>query len=259
MRLPAHFVSHGSPLHALQAGAAGQAWSAIGAALRDARAVIVVTAHWETERPMLSAHANPPMIYDFSGFPEPLYRIRYAAPGAPDVAQAARTCLAAAGIEAALDGCRGFDHGTWVPMRLVFADAKRPIVQLSVQPSRDPAHHLAVGRALAPLCADGVAVVASGHLTHNLRDWMRPTPGAVEAAAAFQEWVYARICDHDVEALTAYRQRAPGAVRAHPSEEHFLPLFVALGASGFSMGSPVERLYAGFEGGVLAMDAYRFH
>ncbi len=256
--LPVFFLSHGSPMHALDAGAAGASWAVLAASAPRPTAVLIITAHWTTELPMLSGHAQPPMIYDFGGFPDALYRIKYAAPGSPTVAARAHALLHAAGITAAIDGSRGFDHGSWVPLLKMFPNADVPVVQLSVQPSRDPQHHVQLGRALAALRDEGVLIIGSGHLTHNLRDWSMSANEKPPLAYAkqFQSWVFARLNAHDLDALVHYRERAPDAVRAHPSEEHFLPLFVALGAVGDSFAA--TRVYEGFEGAALAMDAYRF-
>jgi len=257
-KLPTLFLSHGSPMHAVNAGAAGEVWAALAKKLPKPKAVLMVTAHWESNLPMLSGNARPSMIYDFGGFPEELYKIRYPAPGAPDIAARAQQLLKDAGITAGIDGCRGFDHGTWVPLLKMYPDADVPVVQLSVQTAMSPQHHYEVGRALAPLTKEGVLIVGSGHLTHNLRDWMATRGQGTRAAYAqhFQQWVYEHLASHDVNALTHYRREMPDAVRAHPTEEHFLPLFVALGAAGED--AKVERVFDGFEGNALAMDAYRF-
>lgn len=257
-KLPTFFISHGSPMHAINAGAAGDVWAALTQHIPKPKAVLMVTAHWETNLPILSGNVKPSMIYDFGGFPEALYKINYSAPGAPDIAAKAQALLKSAGLTAGIDGCRGFDHGTWVPLLRMYPDADVPVVQLSVQTEMNPRHHYDVGRALAPLTKDGVLIVGSGHLTHNLRDWMQSRGQTAHApyAQKFQGWVFDRLAVHDVDALTRYRLEAPDAARAHPTEEHFLPLFVALGAAGEDAES--ERLFAGFEGNALAMDAYRF-
>jgi 4,5-DOPA dioxygenase extradiol len=243
---------------AIEPGAAGEAWAALARSLPKPKAVLMVTAHWETQLPMLSGNPAPSMIYDFGGFPDPLYKIRYAAPGDPGLASRAQSLLKSAGITAGIDGCRGFDHGTWVPLLRMYPDSDIPVVQLSVQPSTDPTHHIEVGRALAPLRDDGVLVVGSGHLTHNLRDWMMAQRGRELApyAVEFQQWVKSRLDAHDIDGLTLYRSEAPNAARAHPTEEHFLPLFVALGAAG--KDAKAERVFDAVEAGVMAMDAYRF-
>ena len=256
--LPTLFLSHGSPMHAINAGAAGEVWAALAKQLPQPKAVLMITAHWETHLPMLSGNAKPSMIYDFGGFPDPLYKIVYPAPGAPDVAARAQALLKSAGFTTGIDGCRGFDHGTWVPLLKLYPDADVPVVQLSVQTAMNPRHHFDVGRALAPLTKEGVLIIGSGHLTHNLRDWMMSRGQTAHAPYAdnFQRWVFEHLAAHDVDALTHYRDQAPEAVRAHPTEEHFMPLFVALGAAGDDAKS--TRVFDGFEGNALAMDAYRF-
>ena len=247
-------------MHAVESGAAGNVWAALGHAKPRPSALLVVTAHWETNLPMFSGNAEPEMIYDFGGFPEALYKINYPAAGVPALAARATGLLKAAGITAAVDGCRGLDHGTWVPLLRMFPDADVPVVQLSVQPSLGAAHAYRVGAALAALRDEGVLIIGSGHLTHNLRDWMTAArsgaTAAVDYAREFQAWIFDRLQANDVDALTHYRERAPHAVRAHPSEEHLLPLFVARGAAGSN--AKVERMFEGFEGSALAMDAYRF-
>ena len=257
-KLPTLFLSHGSPMHAINAGKAGEVWAAVAKQLPQPKAVLMVTAHWESNLPMLSGNPKPSMIYDFGGFPEELYKIVYGAPGSPDIAARAQGLLKDAGFTAGIDGCRGYDHGTWVPLLKMYPDANIPIVQLSVQTAMNPRHHYELGRALAPLTQEGVLIVGSGHLTHNLRDWMMTRGQGPRAAYAqkFQSWVFDQLAAHDVETLTRYRQESPDAVRAHPTEEHFLPLFVALGAAGED--AIPTRIYDGFEGNALAMDAYRF-
>lgn len=245
-------------MHAVNAGAVGDVWATIGKNVGRPSAVLMVTAHWETNLPTLSSNPNPPMIYDFGGFPEALYKIRYPALGEPVVAAQAVDLLEASGINAAIDDVRGMDHGTWVPLLKMFPDAAIPAVQLSVQPSQSPAHHVAVGRALRPLRDTGVLIVGSGHLTHNLRDWMQSSgeQSPLPYALSFQQWVNAQLLSGDIEALSRYRETSADGVRAHPTPEHFLPLFVALGAAGDN--AMVERLFDGFEGAALALDAYRF-
>jgi 4,5-DOPA dioxygenase extradiol len=261
--LPAVFISHGSPMHALEAGASatGRAWKALGARLPRPRAILIASAHWETERPALTGTARPETIHDFRGFPQPLYEIRYPAPGAPGIAQRAQQLLAEAGFEASVDPQRGLDHGAWTPLLYAYPDADVPVVQVSVQTALGPRHHLALGAALAPLAREGVLVVGSGHLTHNLRELRSVRDTGVGCAepyvAEFQEWVRQCIEAHDHDRLADYRKLTPAGVRAHPSEEHFLPLFVALGAAG--KRARAERFLEHVEGGVLAMDAYLLH
>jgi len=257
-RLPTLFLSHGSPMHAVEPGAAGRAWTALGQSLPRPRAVLIASAHWETAVPMLTGNPQPTTLHDFGGFPPELYKLRYPAPGAPELAKQAVALLRDAEITAGVDGCRGLDHGAWVPLRWMYPGADIPLFQISVQPELGTAHHLRLGRALAPLADDGVLLIGSGHTTHNLRDWMtnprRQEP--LRYAQAFAGWVEEQLRAHDAPALIAYREQAPEAARAHPSEEHFLPLFVAWGAAGEQ--ADVERVVEGFEAGALAMDSYLF-
>jgi 4,5-DOPA dioxygenase extradiol len=262
--LPTVFVSHGSPMHAIQAGRAGEAWRALGLRLPKPKAVLVASAHWETELPMVGTSRRPETIHDFGGFPDELYRIRYAPPGAPDTAARAIELLASAGLPASANGCRGLDHGAWVPLLKLLPGADVPVAQISIQSSLDASHHLRVGEALAPLVAEGVLVLASGHMTHNLREWIadarRRGSMSVEErepeayVREFTAWVDAALRRDDRAALARWADAAPHALRAHPTPEHFLPLLIAVGAAGRS--PRVERIEAGVDSGVLAMDAY---
>jgi 4,5-DOPA dioxygenase extradiol len=255
---PTFFLSHGSPTHALDPGGAGEAWQSIAAALPRPRAVLIASAHWETALPMLTGTGRLLTIHDFGGFPEPLYKLRYDAPGAPEVAQEAAALLREFDLGASVNACRGIDHGAWVPLRWMYPDVDVPVVQLSVQTSLGTAHHLQVGRALQPLTERGVLVIGSGHVTHNLRDWMqsRNLQPTLPYVTAFADWLAQALAQDDEESLLAYRERAPGAARAHPTEEHFLPLYIALGAAG--PHAVARRAYAGLEGAALSMDAYEF-
>jgi len=245
-------------MHAIEPGAAGRAWIDLGRTLPRPRAILIASAHWETALPMLSGNPKPTTIHDFGGFPEELYRLQYPAPGAPQLAGEAVALLKDAGITAGVDGCRGLDHGAWVPLRFMYPDADVPVVQLSLQTELGATHHLRLGRALAPLAGDGVLIIGSGHTTHNLRDWManRRRHEPLRYAQAFAGWLHDRLAAHDTQALAAYRERAPDAVRAHPSEEHFLPLFVALGTAGED--ATAERVVEGYEAGALSLDSYVF-
>ena len=256
--LPTLFLSHGSPMHSIDPGAAGRAWAALGQSLPKPRAVLIASAHWETAVPMVTGNPRPGTIHDFGGFPEELYRIQYPAPGAPDLAADVVGRLKGAGIAAGVDGCRGLDHGAWVPLRFMYPEADIPVVQLAVQPERGTAHHIELGRAIGSLAREGVLIVGSGHTTHNLRDWVagRQASRPLAYASAFAQWLNDRLRDHDTDALVHYRDRAPDAERAHPTEEHFLPLFVAWGAAGDD--ARVEQVLEGLEGGALSMDSYRF-
>ena len=255
--LPSVFISHGSPMHALEPGAAGEAWKALGRRFPKPRAILIASAHWETNVPLLTGSDKPETIHDFYNFPEPLYRLRYPAPGAPELAQRALSLLKEAGFTAAIDGGRGLDHGAWAPLLYAYPDADVPVVELSVQPPLGPGHHLALGRSLKNLSSEGVLIVGSGHMTHNLREFRRGAAKPEPYAREFQEWVKDKIEKKDLDSLANYRSSSPHGARAHPTDEHFLPLFVALGAAPGN-GKP-ERVFDAIEYGVLAMDAYVFN
>lgn len=257
--LPSLFVPHGAPTFALAPGPAGQAISEWAGRLVKARAVLAVSAHWDTARPCLGAAPQPETIHDFWGFPDALYELGYPATGAPDVAVQAAELLEAAGFGATLDSARGLDHGAWIPLRMLFPAADVPVATLSIQGGQGPRHHYRVGRALAPLAAQGVLIVASGNLTHNLSHY-RPAAagggGEPPYVGKFQDWIWARLAARDIESLLAYRRLAPGAEEAHPRDDHLLPLFVALGAAGPDFSA--ERVYRGVYENMLAMDSFAF-
>ena len=256
--LPSLFISHGSPMTALETGPISQRLAELAAQLPRPRAIVVASAHWLSPQPAVGGAARPDTVHDFHGFPPELYAIRYPAPGAPALADEVRQRLDDAGLATQLDSTHGLDHGVWVPLRLLYAAADIPVVPLSIQPARDPAHHLAVGRALAPLREHGVLVIGSGSITHNLHD-LRGGYGPGRDAPyiePFTSWVEQQLAAGDLEALLDYRAQAPFASRAHPTDEHLLPLFVALGAAG--TGAHAQRIDAGIEYGILAMDVYRF-
>jgi len=254
--LPSVFLSHGSPMHALQAGPAGEAWKALGRSLARPRAILIASAHWETDLPMLTGSAKPQTIHDFYNFPEPLYRLRYPAPGEPEVARRAQALLREAGFGASIDGTRGLDHGAWAPLLYAYPEADVPVVQISVQPALGARHHFQLGKALRPLADEGVLLIGSGHLTHNLRDWARGQGAPAPYAREFQAWVFDKVNQASLEELLEYRSRSPHGVRAHPTDEHFLPFFFALGAA--PEHARPERVYDAIDSGVLAMDAYVF-
>jgi 4,5-DOPA dioxygenase extradiol len=254
--MPTVFVSHGAPTMAIQPGEAGAALQALAPDVPRPSAILMVSAHWETQAPVVSTAAQPETIHDFGGFPEQLYRIRYPAPGAPALAQRTKALLDAGGFPTVLDPGRGLDHGAWVPLLFLYPDADVPVTQLSIQPHLSPVHHYRVGEALRALTHEGVLIVASGSLTHNLREF-RGRPGAVEPyVRTFQQWMKTAIEANDVAALLDYRRLAPDAVRAHPTDEHLLPLFVALGAA--HARENVRRITDEVTFGVIAMDTYVF-
>jgi 4,5-DOPA dioxygenase extradiol len=251
--LPTVFVSHGSPMHALQPGAVRGVWEKLARDLPRPKAILIASAHWETDVPELTATEQPETIHDFHGFPKPLYEIQYPVQGDPKLASRAAQLLKP--FNGKTDPARGLDHGAWSPLLHMYPKADIPVVQVSVQPQLGTRHHVELGRALAPLSDEGILVFGSGHMTHNLRD--RGDNGIAPYAKEFQSWTNAKIQARDLEALIDYRRLAPHGVRAHPADEHFQPLFVALGAA--RPGYKAERLYDGIEMGALAMDAYRFN
>ncbi len=258
MMMPVLFLSHGAPSLPLEAGETGTAWRQLGAQLPKPSAILVISAHWETRILTVSRAVQPETIHDFSGFPEELYRLQYPAPGAPQMAEAAAQALQQAGIPVLLDDTHGLDHGAWVPLSFMFPQADIPVAQLSLQPEQDPAWHLALGRALRPLREQGVLIVGSGAITHNLRAVFRHPPGepVPEWVTGFRDWIAARIKAGDLDALCAYRTLAPNAAQNHPTDEHLLPLFVALGAASKVDGARHLNQVTTF--GLLAMDAWLF-
>lgn len=255
--LPSLFVSHGAPTLILENGPTCDFLRGLGTSLGRPQAVIAVSAHWETKDPRVSAAAQPATIHDFTGFPDALYRMAYSPRGAPDIAARAATLLRQNGIAGHIDAERGLDHGAWVPLMLMYPKADIPVLQLSVQPQRDPAHHLAVGRALASLRGEDVLILGSGGAVHNLSALAWNRHGAPEAwAQGFDDWLVQKIEGAAVDELVAYRERATGAVQSHPRDEHLLPLFVALGAAGEAAIG--KRINAGFEHGSLSMAAFSF-
>lgn len=256
--LPTLFLSHGSPMTVLTDTPGHRFLAGLAATMPRPKAILMASAHWLTNIPALNTPETNETIHDFYGFPPALYECRYPAPGAPDLARRAGELLAAAGFEAGIDPNRGLDHGAWVPLLLAWPEADIPVAQLAIQPRRDPAHHLAVGRALAPLADEGVLVIGSGSFTHNLGRIRRERVGVPDEpdVAAFAEWMDQAMQQGRTEDLLAYRTRAPYAVEQHPTDEHLLPLYVALGAAG--EGATAERLHASADYGVLRMDAFAF-
>lgn len=256
---PALFVPHGAPTFALRPGAAGAALVAKAAALPLPRAIVIISAHWDTAVPTVGFAEKLETIHDFWGFPEALYAIRYPATGCPEASREVVAALEKAGLPVATDATRGLDHGAWVPLRLMFPDADVPIVPLSVQSRGGPAEAYRLGRALAPLAARGFLIVGSGSITHNLRDYQSAWQNGGKTPAyvrEFADWLAGRVAANDVPALLDYRRQAPGGMQAHPSEEHLLPFHIVLGAGGNHPRS--ERFHAGIDDYVIAMDAYAF-
>lgn len=261
--LPTLFLSHGSPMLALEDKPTSHFLRGLHASLPRPRAILVASAHWETPEPELLGSPAPETFHDFYGFPEALYRLQYPAPGDPALAARAAELLVAAGFSASVHPTWPRDHGAWNPLLLMYPEATIPVIQLSVQPGRDARHHYALGRALTPLTHEGVMILGSGNLTHNLREAFRAMQHASRHDAetpawvsAFAEWVAARVAAQEIDALLDWQRAAPHARENHPTPEHFLPFFVALGAAG-DAATPT-RLHDAVDLEVLAMDAYRW-
>jgi 4,5-DOPA dioxygenase extradiol len=265
-RLPSIFVSHGSPMTALEPGAAGAFMKILGprisATFGRPKAILAISAHTAARAPVLLASERHEAVYDFGGFDPKLHTLRYDARGAPALAQRVASLMGAAGLAVHLSPEGGLDHGNWTPLRYMFPDADIPILPLAFVPSQSPAQQFALGAALAPLADDGVLVLASGSITHNLRrvfsTGMRGPVDAPEIAEsrAFRDWMLARSEARDWDALFDYRARAPHAADMHPTDEHLLPWYVAAGAGGRE--STPHRLHDSVTYGCLGMDAYAF-
>lgn len=248
------FVSHGPPTLVLDDLPAGHFLAGLGRTLERPAAVLCVSAHWTTGAPAVSTAHHPETIHDFFGFPDALYTMRYPAPGAPRLAARVVEVLAAAGMDCAGED-RGLDHGAWVPLMLMYPDAQVPVASLSVQPGAGAQAHLALGRALAPLCGDGVLILGSGASVHNLGQ-ARPGDGGVpDWAQGFDDWLAEAVEAGDGERLAAYRSLGPGGAMAHPTDEHLLPLLVCAGAGG----GPGRVLHRSFTGRAIGMAADAFH
>lgn len=257
-RWPTLFISHGSPTFALDPGIAGPALTSLGHTLPRPKAVLIVSPHWTTREPRVATSPCPQTIHDFGGFPPALYQLQYPAPGAPDVAQRTIEVLRAAGWAAEADAQWGLDHGAWVPLRYLFPQADVPVFQVSLPARLDGGRAYAYGQALAPLAEEGVLIIGSGSLTHNLYEVRFDAPDAAGEAypAEFTGWVDQALQRREHAQLQQTMALAPHAQRAHPTAEHLWPLMVAAGAAGAD--APATRIPGGITHGVLSMDAYRF-
>ncbi len=249
---PSGFVGHGSPMNAL-GGDTAAAWAAWGDALDTPAGILMVSAHFEARPPTLSSTSGAPLVYDFWGFPDEMYRQSYEPPVAPGVAALVEKAFGSATVRR--DEDRGLDHGAWVPLMHMFPDADVPVVQLSIPWTEDPEEMLAMGRSLAPLRTEGVFVVGSGNIVHNLRrvDW-EDGGSVVSWAQEFDGWVAETAADGRAGQLSRYREH-PLARVSHPTQEHFVPLLVAAGAAD---GAEVSFPVTGFELGSISARAVQF-
>ncbi len=253
-KAPVFFVSHGAPTFALEAGELGPRLGALGRQLSDAAALLVVSPHWQTRNVSVMTTNKPATVHDFGGFDPALYQLHYPAAGQSQLAAEAMQLLAAAGFSVTPDSGRGLDHGAWVPLRHLRPAADLPVFQVSLPFALDTAGAARLGQALAPLRERGVVIVGSGSMTHNLYEFRQSASGEAAYAREFANWTREVIEAGQLDRLVAYRRLAPHAERAHPTEEHFLPLLVAMGAH-----DPTEAallVEGGITHGVLAMDSY---
>ncbi|MET1070779.1 MAG: class III extradiol ring-cleavage dioxygenase [Pseudomonas prosekii] len=252
---PSLYISHGSPMLALEPGESGPALTRLAAQLPKPKAIVIVSAHWESNELLVSGNPQPQTWHDFGGFPKALFEVQYPAPGDPQLAAEVVELLNANDLPARIDANRPFDHGVWVPLSLMYPLADIPVVQVSLPTRGGPALQTRVGQALRSLREHGVLLIGSGSITHNLRelDW-HAGPESVEPwAKVFRDWMIEKLAANDETALHDYRQQAPNAARNHPSDEHLLPLYFARGAGGeFAIA------HQGFTMGALGMDIYRF-
>lgn len=255
-RLPTLFVSHGSPMFAIEPGISGPNLIALGVRLApDIRAIVVVSPHWQTIGIKVGTTPQPETIHDFGGFPPVLYTLQYNPPGEPALAQRVMDLLQTAGLDAKADPSRGLDHGAWVPLRYLRPQAELPVIQVSMPRDLNAHTAYALGRALQPLRDEGILVVGSGSLTHNLYE-LRQDIRDPEYAQAFADWARHAVETGNAQALIDYRTMAPHAERAHPTDEHYLPLVVAMGAAGpQASGTLVE---GGMTYRTLSMDSFLF-
>ena len=256
--VPALYVSHGAPLFAVDAGETGPALTRWGQGLRAQfpalRGVVIMSPHWMARTPQVMTSAQPATWHDFGGFPPALYQLQYPAPGAPALAQEVLALLQAAGVAAQGDAGRPFDHGAWVPLMHLFPEADLPVVQVALPVGAGPAEVYALGAALRGLRSQGVLVMGSGSMTHNLAEFFGGAREPAPYVIAFSRWIESALERGDMQALLNYRSLAPHAERAHPTEDHFLPLFFALGAAGDDLHANYlsrEVMYS-----ILAMDAF---
>jgi 4,5-DOPA dioxygenase extradiol len=259
---PPLFVSHGAPTLALAPGATGAFWARLGATLGTPQAIVVFSPHTYATAPVIFGAAQHTTTHDFSGFSPKLYRLRYDAPGAPEVAAQVSALFNAAHIAHNFSDDPGLDHGIWVPLMNMYPQADVPVLPIALSPHLPPAAQMAIGRALAPLADAGVLLLGSGSIVHNLREVFGPQGmRAVDAAeapwcSAFRTWVAGAAARGDWAALQDYRAQAPHAVQAHPTDEHWLPFYVAAGAAGAAL--PAQRIFEGVTHACLGMDAYAF-
>ena len=262
--LPVLFVSHGSPLFAVQPGQAGPAlgaWARDHAPAQQLKGIVLMSPHWMTRGIGVMTALQPDTWHDFGGFPPALHEVQYPAPGAPGLAERVLKLLRAADLPAVPDPERPLDHGCWVPLMHLYPEANVPVVQVALPVAAGPAEVYAVGRALAPLRELGILLVGSGSMTHNLHELRREEGPTEPYVTAFCDWVKGMLEQGKLTAMLDYRSRAPHAVRAHPTDEHFLTLYFALGAAGWGQpdGPRPQYITREVQFRSLSMDAFSLH
>ena len=252
------FVSHGAPTLAIEDDPAHQFLISCGKSLGKPRAILLLSAHFQAPTATVTTSLSPKTIYDFSGFPEELYDISYPAPGDPDLAHRISTLLQSGGLSTSESSARGLDHGAWIPLSLMYPDADVPVVQLSIDARQGPAYHFRLGELLRPLRKEGVLIIGSGGTTHNLSYALRAQHNdqVPDWVIGFREWLAGAVADDRRDDIANYRALAPDAALNHPTEEHFLPLLCAMGAT--EPGELRRRIHESETYGALAMDAYLF-
>ncbi len=259
--MPVGFVGHGAPTLGLEKkGPTVESWNKWGRSLPKPEAIVMVSAHWLERPPHLGPTAKTGLIYDFYGFPEELYQVQYPAPPAPELGKEVFSLLKQAGVKPIESPSRGLDHGAWVPLLHMFPEADIPVLQVSIGTRVPMAEHIALGKALAPLRSQGVLILGSGNLTHNLRIVnFADRYGEPESwAREFDQWAAEKLESFDLEALARYASEAPGARQAHPTDDHYTPLLVAAAAAGGAGKPKVSYPHEGFEYGTLSMRAVEF-
>jgi 4,5-DOPA dioxygenase extradiol len=249
--MPALFLGHGNPMNAVRTTPYGEAWRALGALLPRPRAILAISAHWYTPDTRVTVNAQPRTIHDFGGFPPELYRVQYPAPGDPLLARKVQALLDP--IDVKLDESWGFDHGTWSVLRHLYPNADVPVVQLSIAETEPAEFHFALGEKLAPLREDGVLIVGSGNLVHNLHAyaWGRHPQEPYDWALRFEATARQLMLEHDYQRLIAYEQLGADAALSIPTPEHYLPLLYVLGSE--QGGEAISFPVSGVDGGSISM------
>jgi len=260
--LPSLFISHGAPNIALHQSKVRDFMLELATRYRRPDAIVMCSAHFETSGPAVVMDANPGMIYDFGGFEPELYKVQYPAPGNPELAEKIAGLIEAGGFEVARIDNRGYDHGTWAPLSMIYPQADIPVVQVSIDPTQTPQYHYALGRALSGLARENVFFIGSGQITHNLKALFSQGKSSESdntlkrQIEEFLAWFEVRLDKGQTEELLAYRDLAPHAEANHPTDDHLLPIFFCMGAAGETFKA--QKIHDSTTLGIMAMDAYEF-